>query len=94
MELLLVLVIIKFALEAEIFAEHCSASITALLYWLPQPANTALNLGTRESSLNKITITESSNLGDIISPESVILLVIVTEPASVQLASATRGLKN
>ena len=43
-ELLLVLVIIQFALEAEIFPEHCSASITALLYRLPQPADTALNL--------------------------------------------------
>lgn len=74
-ELLLVLVIIQFALEAEIFPEHCSASITALLYRLPQPADTALNLC------------------DIVSPESVILLVVVTKPASVQLTTTTRGHK-
>ena len=48
-ELFLVLVIIQFALEAEIFPEASPASVTILLHRLPQTADTALNLnkGTR-----------------------------------------------
>ena len=44
MELLLVLVIIQFTLEAEIFPEHSLTPITLLLHGLPQTADTALNL--------------------------------------------------
>ena len=48
-ELFLVLVIIQFTLEAEIFPKSSPASVTILLHWLPQTADTALNLnkGTR-----------------------------------------------
>ena len=45
-ELFLVLVIIQFALEAEIFPEASPASVTILLHRLPQTADTALNLNT------------------------------------------------
>ena len=96
-ELLLVLVIEQFTLEAEIFPKACPASVTELLHRLPQTADTALNLnrGTRDlfsAFLSKLS-SLSSHLGDIVPPECVILMVIVTEPASVQLAATARGLQ-
>ena len=43
-ELLLVLVIVQFALVAEIFPEQRAAAAAVLLHRLPQPAHAALDL--------------------------------------------------
>ena len=43
-ELLLVLVVIQLAVEAEVSSELSPAALAALLDRLPQPADTALNL--------------------------------------------------
>ena len=93
MELLLVLVIEQFTLEAEVFSKASPASVTELLHRLPQTADAALNLHKGTRDLFSDFYQDCPHLGDIVPPECVILMVIVTEPASVQLAATARGLQ-